>query len=272
MREDHNMNYQWWNNYNLGDCFWHCLFMRKLAIRQPDDNFTLHCKLDHMSQLYDVITDLPNIHLRAWTPGTPPPDGARPAWIGPYHQRHPLRNDIIAFLIEWFAHLAACDGLESPIKHRRDLLCDYPELYDFARVIVSQRDWLVINSQPQSGQFAHDHNAMNALVGEMLAKGHSVTTTADTGLPGARWTGSSRYANRTGPMTVTQIGGLSCWVGNILAVATGPIWPTFNVWNQRQHGHRIILINEIHLDYGDRLPHFGSVDAAKQYLVEQGVL
>lgn len=263
--------YAWWNDANLGDCFWHCLFMRRLAVRRPDDSFVLYCKTEHLGQLRDVICDLPNVLLKAWIPGTPCPEGARPAWIGHYQRQHPLWKDVIAFLIEWFQHLAACDGLDSPIVHRRDLLADYPALHESGYDCV-ESDWLVINSQPMSGQFAFDHNDLNVVVGDLLAAGHSVVTTVDTGHIDARTT--AHWWDRMNPrqLTITEIGALSCGTGNVLAVATGPIWPTFNIWNQRQHKHRIVLLNDVTINYGDPMEHFGSVGAAHQYLREQGVI
>lgn len=265
------MTYQWWNQYNLGDCFWHCLFMRKLAIQQPDDTFVLFCKSHYVQELTDVVRDVGNVLI---TQLDSPPNGSIPCWIGPFHRDHQLRNDIVGFLIKWFDHLALLSGVTNPIRSRRDLICDYPRIFEARRYVLEYRprlyDWMVINSQPMSGQFAHDHGSMVELVASMLKRNPMlrVVTTVPTGISGVDCTQSSFPIK----LTVTEIGALSTRCENLIAVATGPIWPTFNIWNQRRFKHRLILLNEITINYGDDLPHFGSVAAASQYLQGQGVI
>lgn len=249
----------YWNQYNLGDCIWHLLYLRKLSKAYPGESFILHCNLQYHSQLAEIVLDMPMVNL---APLEPRPPEAVACWIGPHHRGHPLWNDIIAFLIDWFAHLSSVTGHISPIRERRDMLCDYPAILDSWEMHL---DWLIINSQPMSGQFAHNHNDMNALIAKLASRGYRIATTVPTGIPGVECT-------TVFEMTVTAIGHLSLRVPNLLAVATGPIWPTCNVWNQRKFENRIILINDIHVDYGEKWEHFGSIQAAEQHLMNKGVI
>lgn len=258
-----------WNQYNLGDCIWHCLYMRKLALCHPDIRFDFYCRPEHHVQLQPIIFDHNVKTITLHTLSEAPPEGAIACWVGPHHRGHPHWNDIILFLIDWFEHLSKVIGLENPIKRREDMLCDYPALLHDSQSMGRQWqwfDWLVINSHGMSGQFKIDDVAMEHLLRDLVGKGYKVAVTQPCGI-------ADIFCTREWGMTVTEIGHLSLLCRNILAIATGPMWPTFNIWNQRELGERIVLCNDIHVDFGGpKLPHFGSVQACHHYLRDLKVI
>lgn len=256
-----------WNQYNLGDCFWQCLYLRKLAQAYPDIRFVFECRTEHIDQLAVMFHDIGTVGFSPLRPGNVSSEGAVACWIGHYHAHHPLRNDIIGFLVDWFRHLSEAVGLVSPIHCRQDLLADYPAI-TYRPVKQSPLpwfDWLVINSCPMSGQFRHDGDAIGHMIRDLINKQYRVAVTQPCGM-------HEVFCTRDWNMSITEIGYLSLLCRNIIMIATGPMWPTFNIWNQRTFGHRIVLLNDITVDYGEKLPHFGSVQAAHHYLRDQKVI
>lgn len=228
--------------FNLGDNLAHLHFLRKMALAHAGHSFVHFANECHLAQMNDVVCDIPTISLRSFRP--PEPSG-RNVWknAGGFWEHHRLRNDYANFYIAWFQHLAAEMGLESPIKQPSDLLFDYPKLLEPAWP-GEEFDYLVINSRPCSGQFmAYDRvDYFDPLIEKLCASGKSVVCTQDSvsaAVSGAKVT--CRQFNTVPPLTITQIGNLSLRCKNIIAVATGPLWPTLSVWAKPEK--RIICLD-----------------------------
>lgn len=208
----------------------------------------------YMGQMADVVCDIPTIEIHSLDTEDGKrvsagkliqshdrdmaPARARNVWknCGGEWEHHPLRNDFAGFYVAWFAKLAAEMGLESPIKTPSDLLFDYPKLLQPAWLHEEgtwepEFDYLVINSRPCSGQFmAYDHvNYFDPLIQKLRSAGKSVVVTQDSTV--AMASGARCTASGENPLTITQIGNLSLRCKNIVAVATGPLWPALNVWS-----------------------------------------
>jgi hypothetical protein len=209
-----------YNEYHLGDQLVHLNFLRKACRENPDTEFTHHCNPAHHAQLAPLCEYVP---ITLADLSVPP--GAHNAWIGRdnYYYNHPLRSDWVLFHLSWFDHLSSLLGISNPIAVRSDLLFDYdalkqPTKYDF--------DYLIINSPPNSGQLPDFHpNILTNKVRFLLNEGHKVVTTAPTGM--CPCTLDHHF-------TVTDIGVLSNSVKHIWGVATGPMWTTFNIFNQNK--------------------------------------
>lgn len=234
-----------YNALHLGDNLLHLHFLRKLAQRYPDIGFVHACDASHHGQLREVIADLPQITLADL--GTA--HGIN-AWrgAGGWFYEQPDRHDFVAIHRRWFAKLAADMGLESPITEARDLLFDYPALeynsikyYEqlpacFRRAPQSPRV-LLVNSEPKSGQFSgYNPGAFLTLARRLQSHGSVIATTQPLA--------PDIYCTQSGNRSVTDIGRISQRVELIIGVATGPLWPTFNIWNTLTTTRVILLDHE----------------------------
>jgi hypothetical protein len=209
-----------YNEYHLGDQLVHLNFLRKACRENPNTEFTHHCNPMHHSQLAPLCEYVP---ITLADLSVPP--GAINAWIGRdnYFYNHPLRSDWVLFHLSWFDHLSSLLGISNPIACREDLLFDYPALNRFD---YPEYDYLIINSPPASGQLPdYTPEYWKNRVRNLLNEGKSVVTTAQTGMCQC----TLDYGQ-----DVTGIGALSNMVKHIEGVATGPMWTTFNIFNQNK--------------------------------------
>lgn len=258
----------------LGDNIAALHFLRKLAIAQPEDRFIHYAHLDYIPQLAEIVCDLQNLQLgflehvcdsgQGYWNMTPRPllrsvntwKNSRGDW-----EVHPQRNDFAAHSISHWARVAFDMNLDSPIASAADLLLDYPAL---ARGRAHPFDVLVINSKPQSGQWhGFDSLALDGLIGEMALR-HSVITTAPTRFEVPCTTASA--------MTVSQIGALSRFCKYIIMIATGPAWPTFNVYNLDSVKFRLILIGEERINLSPNTDHASTISEARRVLQVRGII
>lgn len=246
----------------LGDNLAHLHFMRSLAKAYPSIHFVHGARREYLPQLVDVVCDLPNLQLME---SAHVPAGAINAWKNDcgYWERNPLRNSYAPFMLEWFGVLAARMGLDCPLTKPGELLFDYPAL-DRKHVSWQPFDVLLVNSHALSGQFReHDDLAFHILCSDMLQAGLSVWSTA----PNGNRTGCTMHLG----LNVTAIGQLSQFARCIIAVSTGPSWPTFNVWNANTP--RLLLIDHERLDgIVPNIRHSARIDDAREYLRELKML
>jgi hypothetical protein len=254
----------------LGDNLMFLNFLRKVARAYPDRTFIHHALNQHLTQLRDVVEDVPNIKLEEHTHMTP--TDALCAWIGAdrYWYSHANRNDFVVFYLDWFARLANQMQVKNPIRDVENMLFDYPAiLKPVPPAFNGYFDVLVVNSAPGSGQFSEfNAYAMAALANEIAAKGRKVISTAPVP-PGET---ASVLSTTTESLSVTQIGQLSLHCPTILMVATGPGWPTFNVWNQESVKTRIIFLTEQWVNLSPNTHHCRSIAEASPILKQHGLL
>lgn len=247
-------------NYHLGDQLVHLHYTRKLVERDPSLCFTHAAPPILLPQLYEVVTDLPQIKLIECDAKS---DRAIDVWKnrkGDFYT-HPKRDDWVAYHLEFFDALSRELGLDSPLQEARDFLFDYPAIIDNEH--EDKFDFLIVNSPPLSNQCqGYEPAQMDRLIGILADKGFSVITTLPSGLQGIPYT----------HCTVTKIGGISLQCENIVGVATGPMWTTMNVWNEDTVALRVLLLEPERVNIAPRTHHANSVERAIGILIEEGAL
>jgi hypothetical protein len=231
MINDHPIVVNFVNKLRLGDCFWHCLYLKKVSEASPKHQFNFYCNNAHHWQLSEIISECPNVKLIDLVDI---PDDAVDCWIGRSWYSHPLNLDIIAFLVEWFRGISTDLGLPVVIHERSDMLADYHGIND----VIPGFDVLLVNSYPQSGQFGFDINEMNILA-ERLSARHKVITTSE--VPGIQC---------TTPTSLSDIARISNACRLIVAVSTGPSWGVFNTLNHNRDVPTYVMLREQRIDYG----------------------
>ena len=209
-----------YNEYHLGDNLIHLHFLRKACEKNPGLEVIHHCNPAYHPQLAPLTEGLPiqiaDLHIHP---------SAINAWIGHgnFFYEHKQRRHWLPFHLDWFARLSSIMDIENPMACREDFLFDYPDLgYPFE---VSF-DYLIINAPPASNQLPDfDPQIFKNWVMDLQNEGKTVITTHPTGI-----CESTLERN----LTVTGIGALSKNVSHIIAVDTGPLWTTFNKFNQNK--------------------------------------
>jgi len=260
--------------FRLGDNLHHLHFMRALAKRNPDVHFQHAAMGQYLPQMIEVVADLPNLSLRDIF-SCKGEEGTN-AWknTAGFWETHQKKNDYAEFMLEWFALLAGRLGFESPFSTPADLLFDYPALtQDRAKLSgltlhpntlkFVPFDFLVVNSQAMSNQWqSRDECDLNTLIQD-LSQRYDVVTTKQTGL--------SVLATENIPgFTVSDIGALSIYAKRIIQVATGPSWPTLNIWNRDKF--RIVLIDHETLGMTENTHQCRTAKDARRVLKAEGLL
>jgi hypothetical protein len=259
------MNFQTYNDFHLGDNLLHLHFLRGLARRYPEHTFAHYAHERHRPELLPLISDLPG---RITLLSVPPATGLN-AWRGAegWFYGQPDHHDFAAIHLRWFARLAAQMGLESPFYKKADLLFDYPALAPATAICTGFRGILVVNSTPQSGQFpAFSHAGFDALIARLHAAGHTVYTTAPSSTKDALCTLECFSS-------VTDIGRLSTdRIDAIIGTPTGPMWPTFNVWNAATIKLRLLFLGHERVELTPNTVHANSLSLAPEILRDHGLL
>jgi hypothetical protein len=256
------MTYEFFNDWHLGDGLFQCLYFHRVAPQFPKDEFIFYCRDEHQKQLAETLEHLPNACVSPLKFKTPQ---AINCWMGrgEYWHKHPNRNAMLPFWLEWYGVLSRDAGLPNPFKTVDDLWWDFPSI-DKPTPCSQPYDFLVVNAAPLSGQFHYNHGEMNALVGLLRDKGHTVITT-NPSLPDVPCTLDHG-------ISVSGIGNVSNFCAYHLMVSTGPSWLTWNTRNVNRVKLRMILLDHIKLDYGPNCHHFGYIQGAANFLVAQKLL
>ena len=217
--------------WHLGDNLIHLHFLRKLAQKYPELQFEHALNPQYLAQCQEVVEDLPQIKLLALVPGEVP--RGMDAWKGAegFFFAHPDKLNFGKLYVALFHKMAAQMGLESPIATPDDLLFDYP-------AIVRKRqfpryDVLLINSKPLSEQFkSYNEQDFEALAHDLQARDLRIITTQK--IKGFDCTLDQN-------MSVTDIAHVSVTARYLIAVCTGAMWPSINIYNQGAQQIKIIL-------------------------------
>lgn len=257
----------------LGDNLLALHLLRGFAKAHPEHRFVHYAHLQYVSQLIEVVCDLPNLQVcDLESVSNPAPYwemeprqllGSVDLWknAGGFWENHPLKLDYAQFALALGVKVGAQLGLSSPWRCVQDLAFDYPALLAGK---AKPFDVLVVNSAPQSGQVGYNAQEMTALVAE-LARRYVVVTTAPTGIAGV---GCTLHQG----MTVTGVGILSRFCRVIVMVSTGPSWPTINVFNRESVEHRVILLEHERVELAPNSVHVSNAAEARKVLQLRGVL
>lgn len=211
-------------NSHLGDLQWCLIAMSRL--RGPH---TLCCNPIYHDQLRELVagTDITIKDL------SHTPVDSMDAWIasGLFESqgiRYENQTDIMGFVQRYFNAMGESVNLGRPFERREDMLCEWPVLEEGSHFTGI----LFVNADPKSGQCpGYSSSEMDALIQNTEAAGNSVCS-----IEGA-------------DLTLAQIGRLSRHAKLIVGCATGPWWPTMNVWNRQTP--RICMLDPMKLDYCD---------------------
>lgn len=268
----------------LGDNLLALHLIRGFAKAHPEHRFVHYAHLQYISQLAEVVCDLPNLQVCSLETVASDDTSANYWGMTPrctlnsvdlwknapgggssqsgFWEKHPLKLDYAQFALALGVKVGAQLGLTSPWRVPADLLFDYPALLAGT---AKPFDVLVINSAPQSGQVSGFRaEEMTLLVGE-LARRYVVVTTAPTGIAGV---GCTQHQG----LTVTGVGILSRFCRVIVMVSTGPSWPTFNAWNRQTVEHRVILLENERVELAPNTVHVSNAGEARKVLQLRGVL
>lgn len=242
------------NRYHLGDNLIFLHLLRALAKQRVSQPFVHFCHAHLIPQLQEAAADLPNILLepfesRLWEDRGPE---AVDTWKNAegYWEASALRWDWSGFQLCHHAWMANRLGFESPFTCREHLLFDYPALG--LETTITPYDFLVVNSEPSSGQFGpmkqHGSGYLSELIFALMKRGFRVAYTQPLGSDREYEFPGLRTSNAL--MSISDIGKFSRIFRHHIMVATGPMWPTLNTHNHHHHeGRRRIVL----LDNGENL-------------------
>lgn len=240
-------------DWHLGDNFIHLNFIRRLALLHPDIKFIHAAKPEYIWQLKPVVCDLENCSLDE----SREPSGWIDAWKnaeGAFFG-HPRMGDFTEFHLDHFDRLSKKIGLRNPIASESDLLFNYPALNEKVWWRRSY-DYMFINSRPMSTQLSSYRDGFfKEIMRRLVASGKSVVCTRPEGVDGTIC---------TEPLSCTEIANVAMACKVVVGVATGPIWPTFNVFHSPEK--RIVC-----LDKRERISIGGAIQCETIQEVERAI-
>ncbi|MGD1084866.1 MAG: hypothetical protein ABSA47_08980 [Verrucomicrobiota bacterium] len=228
--------YHTFNEWHFGDNLIHLNFLRRLAGVHPDCRFVHACRVEYHEQITPILWPLTNVSVVPLKDRDPHSVDAwknHGAWSrrGGYMDKSPLEFDWVEFHLQFFADLARRIGLQTPIHSAEDLLFDYPALQRDTQ-LPGRWDFLVCNSSVFSAQLpGWKDRDWDDVMEWLMNKGHTVVCTK----PSA--TGAVCTADHH--LSVTGVGNVSMRVDGIIGCPSGPMWPTFNIWNR--HTPRVLV-------------------------------
>lgn len=245
---------------SIGDNLWSLQYLRKQAVLYPEHRFLHSVPRSLLAPLISFVADLHNLSI---IDSECRPHFSKNTWVNTenFIEHHPDRWNISAVLIDFFAGFSKKNGMESGLRSNSDLQFEIPEM--IKTQFIQNFDFLIINSRPVSGQFP-DYDSIDDLIGELHQKGHSIITTAPSRHP--------VICTENHRLSLSAIGCLSRNCKNILGVATGPIWPTFNVWNADSVQLRLLLVTPWRVWISPNTEHADTVDAARTILKHRDLL
>ena len=257
-----------YNAYHLGDQLFTLHYLRALAKAYPEIHFDHAAPKNYLDQLAPLTADLPNLTLA--DPTYFASNGRVDTWVGAsgWFYTQPDRHDFVAIYHRHFANLSRALGLACPFAGAdpRDLLFDYPAL-EMPPADGGVARLLVVNSPPQSGQFqGFSHDGFDRVIALLDAAGHNVITTSPSLIADIPCTQAQR-------MDVTAIGRLAQRCTAIIGVPTGPMWPTFNVWNADTTTLRLLLLDTEQVNIlPEHTVHANHLSLVPELLKDRGLL
>ena len=229
--------------WHLGDNLIHLHFLRKLSEKYPELEFQHALNPAYIGQCAEVTEDNSKIILTPLLPGQNPEglDGWKGA--GGFFFSHEKKYQFGALYLDLFAKLSKDMGLSTPFKTTSDLLFDYPAIVK--KQPAGRYDVLLINSKPLSEQFkTYNENDFIDLARTLRNKGLSVITSQKM---------DEFDCTLDTQCSVTDIASLSLRAKYFIAVCTGSMWPSINVFNQDTHQFKIILNDHEIVDIGKNI-------------------
>ena len=260
----------------LGDNLAHLHFLLALARAHPDYTFRHYAHGDYIEQLRPMIAgsrvelvpfgSVSNTGARWCAAPAEPSINSWKDYRG-FWSHHHFQHDYGDFMLSWCKHLARLMGLESPFESISDLLFDYPALRAAAPpCYVRKFDFLIVNSPGLSGQSRRlNYDRLDELILNLAERHRVIVTCPRPALLRIPCTQSFGY-------DVTMIGKVSQLVDHVLMVATGPSWPTFNVWNAGGLKSRVILVDAENIQLDPKAVQADTAELAAEVYKAKGLL
>lgn len=238
-------------DYHLGDNFVALNYMRRVVAADSSIEFTHAALPQYFQELAPVIADTPNVHLIDIRHRR---SDSIDVWKnrGGRFYPHPKRNDWVAYHLEFFKDLSAELGVVNPMLEPHDFLMDYPAIKTFEFQPV---DCIFINGPPLSGQLRGVSPQDLEMLVNLLRRNYSVMTTEEMKEKG---------------LSLTALAAMSLKCKYIIGVATGPMWPMLNIWNDDKL--KLFLLNNERVNISPNTHHAESLAQAMNVLKREGVL
>lgn len=231
---------------HLGDCLWTCMMLRRVG-----GAHTLYCNEAYVPELRELMADTGHFirPMHQW-------DGRGiNTWIGDTQFNNVGcvwrgQRDIIGYAMGYLNLIALQIAGKEAFASRRDMLWESPAIKPDN---VRECDVMFVNARPLSGQCPHyNDDAMSALIELTRTTRNAVRTNRD--------------GHHLG--TLADVARISTRARIIVAVATGPMWVTWNTCNELTP--RIILMDPEFVDFGTKgiVRHVGTVAEATNALCE----
>lgn len=213
------------NDYHLGDMGYHIHFCNKLLLKYPNVkiiNYTHQKYIDELKThvypqnqgkiLFDTLDKKPSHAINCWI------DRNRDYknWLTTTFEMGIFDEFYVNFYKQLFGEL----GFVSPVETLDDFLFDHPFIKGFSDN-VEFYDFLIINSNPFSGQWFFNFDEFETLVSRIKRAGYSVITTRKSNIPGVPCTLDNGY-------NLMQIASQAMKVKYVVGVHTSPWLYAFN--------------------------------------------
>lgn len=245
----------------LGDCLLHAHWMRAAMKANPGVRFGFFVREEILGEIWDALHGVD----RVLAPLQHAPSDSIVVPLHAADMPHGMDlTDFVGCKVWQYQRISEVAGLRPALLGRNEWLMDCPEILR-PSILTHDFDVLVINAEPRSGQWMGYYPAdLGSLVADLRKKCRVVTTHK---APGVDCLVTDHYA-----LSVAQIGNLSLHCRAVVAVATGPIWPTFNIFNRDRNLLRVVLIDRERLDFGLPVEHCATVERAKEVLASNGFI
>lgn len=208
-----------YNNYHLGDMGYHIHFCNKLILQYPDLMIYNYTKDDYIDELNHHIypSNKDNILIKSLKDK---PKNSQNCWINRNWEYEKWRKEIFHygnfdfFYIDFYKHLFGELGFESPVNSIDDFLFDHSSIIDFSND-VDNYDFLLINSEPFSGQWFYSERDFDQLIHHIRNSGYTVITTKKSKVDGIPCTLDYDYS-------LLQIGSQAIKSKYVIGVHTSP--------------------------------------------------
>lgn len=223
---------------HLGDAVYHLDFLRKVINRYPKKfKFIYYVEEQYLNELQaHIYLYEKNIKLKNLTEKS---ESAISSWIenGDEYTKWRAKNKNVKnyneFYIEWYNHLSDVIGIPPIIEKAEETLFYHPSLLNKQK----EYDYLVINSEPRSGQFAeYSVEEFMMLCIDLNKHGNSFITTKK--VRNYECTLDLGY-------NLIEIGSLACHVKYIIGVNTSPMITCINKLNISKVKHFGVLNNDM---------------------------
>lgn len=206
-----------WQPFHLGDCMFFATYARKLLRALPDFEFTFYCEPSYHAQVLSMFQ--PFGERVSVAPVSERPADAINTWIGDgdFFHHHPQQHNYTRMYQDWFQRLSKLLGVENPIRSSLDLLMEVDDVDESH----GRFDYLVINSQAQSGQWPDTTAILDGLIHKLKRRGRRVAKTHSSD-------GPADFCTMEAGLNIQQLINFSPCCARVIGVNNAPMVAAIN--------------------------------------------